>query len=74
MLGTCGNRGFRRQCHVVSSSVFVPGSLLESAAIKSDARWWMVAAFSEKMNARFEDEELELTAVDVEPNKQIVYW
>ena len=28
------------------------------------------AAFTEKMKAGFEDEELEFTAVEVEPNKQ----
>ena len=35
--------------------------------LRSDARWWKGAAFTEKMNAGFDDDELEFTAVDVEP-------
>ena len=51
-------------------NIHIPVELTLSQWWRNDARWWKGAAFTEKMSAGFDDDELEFTAVDAEPNKQ----
>ena len=44
--------------------------LSQSQWWRSVARWWKGAAFTEKMDAGFDDDELDFTAVTAEPKKQ----